>query len=366
MSASSSIVTVPVIEGTPVIDELPRGVGTTLGNVSNGGTDQKFNLRYYNVLPSSLEVSVYEGPLDSQGNPTAVPYFYVSRITEAATFERVFTLKISTDNVAQIVFGNGLNGKIPENGAEIKATYIRSNGAAGNIAANKITMFQNNTFTGVRILSSSTATGGYDDESISSMKTNIPLMFRTQDRAVSLQDFKDLSLRISGVIKATASNVGGTVTIYPVPYQAGYLDSGFGNSITIPAETRAETIEYFEPRIMIGASVTSASAVALTPVYINADITVKTGYIQRWVADKVITALDEIFNFDNVYFGQVLPLGQVYRTIMGVEGVDYVSITGFNTSNVNSIIGNTITAPATSLLRKGSYDLAGITGGVSG
>jgi predicted phage baseplate assembly protein len=371
MNASSSRVTLNVIEGTAVIDELPRAVGaltSTKGNTSNGTTNQRFNLRYYNVLPSTLQVSVYEGPLDSSGNPTAVPYTYVVRLTEAASYERVFTMEVSTDNVAQIVFGNGLNGKIPENGAEIKATYIRSNGAAGNIGADKITSFANNTITGVSVLSSTAATGGYDDETIASMKTNIPLLFRTQDRAVSLQDFKDLSLRISGVVKSTASNVGGKVTIYPVTYQSDYLSSSFGNSITVTTATQTDTIKYFEPRLMIGASVTSASAVALTPVYIKADITVKTGYIQKWVSDAVTTALDKIFEFDNVTFGQILPLGQIYRTIMGIDGVDYVSITGFNKSSANSttITGTTISAPATGLLRKGGYNLTGITGGVTG
>jgi uncharacterized phage protein gp47/JayE len=117
---------------------------------------------------------------------------------------------------------------------------------------------------------------------------------------------------------------------------------------------------------MIGASVTSASAVALTPVYINADVNVKTGYVQRWVADAVNASLDKIFEFDNVFFGQSLSLGEVYRAILSVDGVDYVNITGFNTSNVNTIPSNVITPPVTGLLRKGAYDLAGISGGVVG
>ena len=367
MSASSAPYDIPVIEGTAVIDELPKSVGTTLGNVSSGTPDQRFNLRYYNVLPNTLEVSVYEGPLDINGNPTAVYYRYTSRLADSSAFERVFTLTTSSDGVSQIVFGNGLNGKVPENGAEVKATYIRSNGASGNIGANRITAFLDNTITGVRILSSTAASGGFDDESITSMKANIPLLFRTQDRAVSLQDFKDLALRIPGVAKATATNAGSVVTIYPVPFQADYLDSGFGSTITISASTQSDTLTYFDSRTVIGASVGVASTVSLTSVYINADVVVKDGFVQKWVSDAVIAALDTIFEFDNVSFGQTLPLGQIYRTIMGVEGVDYVVITGFNTTNVNTIAaGNVITAAATSLLRKGAYDLAGISGGVTG
>jgi hypothetical protein len=366
MGASSSSVTIPVIEGTAIIDELPKSVGTTLGNISNGTPDQRFNLSSYNVLTGTLEVDVYEGPLGIDNTPTAVPYVYVSRITEAESYERAFTLSTSSDNVVQISFGNGLNGRIPANGAEIKATYVRSTGSLGNIAENRITSFFENTLVGVRVLSSTPASGGFDDETIVSMKANIPLLFRTQDRAVSIQDFKDLSLRVPGVSKATASNVGGNVTIYPVVYQPDYLSSTFGNTITITSAVQESAISYFEPRMMIGASVGVAPSVTLTPVYINADINIKDGYVQKWIVDAVTAALDTIFDFDNVSFGQVLSLGQIYRTILGIDGVDYVNITGFNTVNVNTIPNNVITANATRLLRKGAYDLAGISGGVTG
>ena len=131
---------------------------------------------------------------------------------------------------------------------------------------------------------------------------------------------------------------------------------------------QANALTFFEPRQMIGATVQSASAVALTSVYITADIVVKDGYVQRVVRDAVSAALDTLFTFDAVYFGQSLSLGEVYKLIMSVEGVDYVSISRFKTSSSAGInTGNKITAASTSLLHKAvDYDLAGITGGVVG
>jgi hypothetical protein len=200
------------------------------------------------------------------------------------------------------------------------------------------------------------------------MKANIPALLRTQDRAVSLQDFKDLSLRIPGVSKATASNAGSTVTLYAVPFQTDYLLPSFGSTISIPANIQTNAITYFEPKIMLGASATAASSVDLTSVYITANVVVKDGYVQRSVRDAVTAALDTIFEFDAVYFGQVLSLGEIYKLIMNVEGVDYVSISRFNTSSGVAIAsGNKITAAPTSLLKKAvDYDLSGITGGVVG
>lgn len=368
MASSSVALTIPVIEGTAVVDEQPTNTTTLSGNVSNGSPNQKFNLRYNNALVSSITVAVYEGPVDVDGNPTAVSYRYVSRLVDITSYERVFTLNTSADNVMQIVFGNGVNGKIPQSGAAIKTSYIRSTGSAGNISANRITAFANNTPVGVTINSSTAAVGGYDPESILSMKANIPALIRTQDRAVSLQDFKDLALRIPGVAKASASNVGSVVTIYPVPYQTDYVLPSFGSSITIPTNIKTETVTYFEPRLMLGASVGAANTVSLTSVYITADITVKDGYVQRWVRDAVTAQLDTLFEFDAVYFGQSLSLGEIYRTIMSVEGVDYVSVTTFDTTDSGNIIaGNKITASASSLIHKAAeYDFSGISGGVVG
>ena len=319
-------------------------------------------------MTNSLTVVVNEGPVDINGVATAVSYRYVDRLIDVTSYERVFTLSTSADNVSQIIFGNGINGKIPQSGASIKVSYIRSSGSYGNLSANKITAFATNTPLGVRIQSSTAAIGGYDAESVLSMKANIPALLRTQDRAVSLQDFKDLSLRIPGVVKATASNAGSTVTIYPVPYQTDYLLPSFGSTISISTDMRTNATTYFEPRIMIGASVTAASSVALTNVYITANVVVKDGYVQRWVRDAVTAALDTLFTFDAVYFGQTLSLGEIYKLIMSVEGVDYVSISRFNTSSGVAIVaGNKITAASTSLLHKAvDYDLSGITGGVVG
>jgi hypothetical protein len=368
MAASSTALTIPLTEGTSVVDEEPTNTTSISGNLSNGSPNQKFNLRFSNVLINSVNVQVYEGPVDLNNLPTAVSYRYVDRLIDVTSYERVFTIDTTADNVSQIIFGNGINGKIPQSGAEIKVSYIRSSGSHGNLAANKITAFATNTPVGVKVESSSAATGGYDAESVLSMKANIPALLRTQDRAVSLQDFKDLSLRIPGVAKATASNAGSTVTIYPVAYQTDYLLPSFGSTISISSTMQANAITFFEPRQMMGASVIAASSVDLTNVYITANIVVKDGYVQRWVRDAVTAALDTLFTFDAVYFGQVLSLGEVYKLIMSVEGVDYVSIPRFNTSSSVAIAsGNKITAASTSLLHKAvDYDLSGITGGVVG
>jgi hypothetical protein len=365
MNASGPSMVVPVTEGLYIQDEQPVNMLTSNGNTSTGSPNQKFSLRNSNVVPSTVAVSVYEGPL-VDGEPTAVQYRYVPRLLDIDSSDKAFTVLTSADNVSQIVFGNGINGKIPAKDAKVTCNYIKSMGANGNVAANRITSFYNGTIANAVISSSTAATGGYDNESIDSLKANVPLLFRTQDRAVSLQDFKDLSLRIPGVVKATASNSGSDVTIYPIGYQTDYLLPSFGSTITIDSTIASSTISYFEPRTTLGASVGVAPSISLTQVHVKADVHVRDGYVQRWITDKVTNAFDEFFKFENVSFGQTLSLGELYRAAMNVEGVDYVNITVFNTSSTGIASGNKISAGATSLIHKAAAYVLTPYGGVTG
>jgi hypothetical protein len=193
------------------------------------------------------------------------------------------------------------------------------------------------------------------------MKANIPLMFRTQDRAVSLQDFKDLALRIPQVVKSTCTVAGTNVTVYGVPYQADYLTTT-AVSLTIPSYVKDEIIEYFRPRSLVGASVIAASSVTLTPVNVTVSVAIKNNYVSYYVSSAVSEVIDSFFDFDNVSFEQVLSLGSLYRAIQSVEGVDYANITVFSTSTGTV---NTITPASGALLRRGTIAIS-TSGGITG
>jgi hypothetical protein len=196
------------------------------------------------------------------------------------------------------------------------------------------------------------------------MKANIPLMFRTQDRAVSLQDFKDLAIRVPQVAKATCDVVSASnVMVYGVPYQANYLNQST-NSLAISSTIQNAIITYFEPRTMVGASVGAAASVTLQPVNITATINVKPQYVAQLVKEAVETELNKFFIFDNVAFEQVLSIGSIYRAIQNVEGVDYATISVFSVTSSGT---SSTLSPATDtqLFRKGTFTLT-TSGGITG
>lgn len=360
MGPSVSSVVVSVEEGKYQNLEAPVQSITRL-STSNGVGGQRFNLRYTGAIASSVSVYVYEGVVVN-GSPAAVQYRYTSSIENEPSTSAVFTLEVTADGIMQVIFGNGVNGKIPNAGAEVKVSYRYGQGVVGNISSGRVTLYDSGSaVANTTILSSSAMSGGTDSESVESMKANIPLLFRTQDRAVSLQDFKDLALRVPQVAKATCTRAGSTVTVYGVPYQNNYEDSGSA-TIAISSLIQSEILKYFEARTVIGASVIAAPSVTLTPINVTATIYVKPEYVAQWVKDSVTDAIKTLFKFESVSFGQVLSLGEVYRTIYAVEGVDYATISVFSTSTG---VSNTITADADKLLRRGTLSLT-TSGGITG
>lgn len=348
-AAAASSAVVLVVEGEQINDE-------TLGT-SNGLANQRFTLFYPNVIGDSVEVFVNEGTVVN-GSPSAVQYQYIEKLFNATANDRFFSLIINANNEMEIVFGNGVNGKIPNSGQSITVNYRIGAGADGNVAANRINQIVDSPSPYISQIYSTAATGGADAESIESLRVNIPAAFSTQDRAVSLNDYKSLALSVAGVAKATASynSSTSTVTIYAAPFTTDYLNYGSG-SLSVSSALRDSIVTYYEPRQMIGASVTAASAIALTSVNITAEIHVLDGYVASTVSDNVEKALDNLFKFDAVFFNQTLSKGLIYRTIMAVAGVDYVTISIPSTETVSS--------GTYGLLKKGTYTLSTV-GGITG
>jgi hypothetical protein len=327
-----------IIQGSLVFNEL---IGT-----SAGFTNQKFSLLKTNVDINSITILVYEGPLVS-GVPSAVEYTYVAQLSSSNYLDKVFTAKSTSDGYTQIIFGNGFNGTVPTTNATITASYRSTAGSDGNLQTNGIKLVSSSPqSTYISVVSSGATSGGADAESISSIKSNVSRLYRTQDRAVSLQDYKDLTLQIPSVSKATATYSSPTVTIYPVPYQSSYppepITSGTTKVIIeIPANT-TESIElYFSTRSMLGvtASVVNPANhgsvdryIECTPIYVGIQVYVKTNYVQSYVQAGVDKAIRDLLSFDNVSFGQIVTVGEVYRAALSVTGVDYVILTNLSTT----------------------------------
>lgn len=349
----SSTATTSASAGEQGIVSLIQGEIVSLEELgeSDGFINQRISLSKTGVDNDSITIQVFEGPVVND-EPTAVTYQYLENLSSAGYLDKVFTTTITSDGYTQIIFGNGYNGVIPTNGARIIAAYRTAAGSVGNLSANSIKTVNGIPSTYISIVSSSTMTGGADVESITSIKNNVAQLFRTQDRAVSLQDYKDLTLRVAGVSKATAvyeggsgsaSCAGASVTIYPVPHQTTYPPEPTSGSVIIEIPTSiVESVEnYFVNRSMAGVTARVTNPVnvgsidkyiSCTPIYVGMRVNVLPTYVQSWVKEDVTNAIKDLLSFENVTFGQRVTIGDVYRAAMNVTGVEYVQLFHLHTS----------------------------------
>ena len=307
---------------------------------ATGKAGQRIQLGNSGVVRNTVTISIAEGSAGSY-----IEYAPVDRILEAISSQRVFYIDVTADDRSIIVFGNGVNGVIPLSNAQIKVNYRRSRGDAGNLPAYSINAFEATTLStgsslsGIVVTGNTSPTiGGSDAESMSTMKTNIPLSFRTQDRAVSLQDYADLALRVPGVAKAYGYLAGGGVALKALANETAYTSRTIAQS-TIATDTSLETniTDYLTPRSIAGVSFTVTSATTLQRVRVKLALHVLDGYVRQSVESDVINAISELFNFENVSFGGTVSLGTLYRTIMGVTGVDYATVSQFTKGSTDVV-----------------------------
>jgi len=341
---------VVVYEGDFISEEV-------LTTSASGAISQRYTLRNENVVPSSVRVVVYE----DVNNPDE--WQQVESLYTVDSGTGAFSVYVNANDDVEVVFGTRLNGRIPPTGVRIIARYSTSSGENGNIPANLIDTFRSATSSEITIQSSTASTGGVDAESIASMKASIQSVTRAQDRAVTLNDYADIALSVSGVMKSIASYNSGTatVTVHPVPYVSDYPNYST-YSIAVPSTIQTDIVDLLTIKTMVGVSVDCATAITLDRVDITATVKVDDRYVAPWVEDDVNRAINELFAFDAVELGKEIRIGDVYKKILAVEGVEYAVITTFQLADSGGTPLSSL--DPTHLIRKGGVTL-NITGGVS-
>ncbi len=314
---------IDVIEGVTVTEEL-------LG-ISGGDASQFFTLYNDAVIKDSVRVFTRDGNVSpSTGIPALVEWTYTERIIDGAFYERAFSLYTDADGYTYVQFGDGVSGAIPPTGVEVVATYRYGQGVDGNVAAGAIRSLVSGGDLVGRISSVSNASamqGGSDAESIESMRKSIPQSIRAVERAVTMDDFASLAQRVGGVAKA-ATNPASSVTSVEV----AIAPVGGGQ----PTGTLlASTDLYLDSRKMVGVDVVSVVP-AYVDVNISISITCDARYRNADVDAAVEAAINDLFAFDNVSFGQRVTKAGIFRYTVDIEGVDYVEITTFNRDGVGN------------------------------
>lgn len=307
---------VPCNEGERITNE-------TLVSNATGQIGQIYTINNDKVIPSTVEVYVYEDGV------TATRWTRVTNINLIPTGMSGFSTYVDPEGYTRVVFGNRLSGRVPPPGVRIAVNYETTNGQDGNIGVNKIKSFKLAQPNGLTISSSTAATGGSSGESIDSIKRSIKSAIKAQYRAVTLQDYVAIAQQLTGVYKAVASYTpgatGGSVSVKTIPYISDYYDYT-SNTITIDSTVANNVQTVLQQMSMLGITVTAPTSVTVRPRTITGTLYITPGYVAPDILEKVESLIESIFSIENIEFGKDIRIGDLYRQIHDVEGVDYATL----------------------------------------
>jgi uncharacterized phage protein gp47/JayE len=321
----SGSVAVPVSEGETRTGEIISVLGVDEQLLQIGVTDgteyQEFVIPDVPIIDSTVRLFIDVSVVVSGGD-TVEEYRVEPRILDATPYDKSFELNKDGDGVVVVNLGDGINGFLPPADLRVWAAYRIGGGDEGNVEANSIIAFAGPAGD-LSITSSTEMTGGTEEETTEQIRVNAPRAYRTQNRAVTLQDYEDIALGVQGVGKANAvANSATSITIWVLGSQG------------VVASTALKTLvrQTIMPLALAGSDVTVANA-SLVPIDLGGPTTgdeVLIGVNERYVQAAVSAAVEDILlaylSPDNRSFGERLNVSSLYSLIRTVPGVDYVTI----------------------------------------
>ena len=154
--------------------------------VDTNDITQKFIINDPNVDTSTLRVKVQNSASDG----TILVYTKTNDITQVSSSSQTFWLQEIDGGRFEVYFGDGVIGKKLEDGNIVLLTYVVSNKELGNGASTFTSTGAIATVSDITVTTIASSTGGAERESISSIKTNAPLDYASQGRAVTTEDYK--------------------------------------------------------------------------------------------------------------------------------------------------------------------------------
>jgi len=271
-SGAFNVADLTIYEGNYVVDSFVY---------SASNTSQRFVISNPNIDTRSLSVYVIE-------NEGANSYSYTraTSLLDSTSTSQIFFLQAAENSQYEILFGDGVVGRLPQNGATIVAEYRVSNGELPNGSAtftiDGAIQGQSNIST---ISTTQIARGGSVSESLDSIKFNAPRAYQNQERAVTATDYENILKANFSEIESIS--VYGGEDAYPPQYGRVFIsiDTNTGDGVSDIDKRRYE--DFIKQRAPIG-----LSPVFINPEFLYLEIDVTARYnsnVTKLTSDAIAT-----------------------------------------------------------------------------
>jgi predicted phage baseplate assembly protein len=271
--------------------------------VSDATPGQRFSLQRRPVLPwsgSALTVTTGDGHSDWQavehfaGTDESTRCFHIDPVAGEAVFGPA--VRESDGKLTQY-------GAIPPKSAVLRMSAYRTGGGTrGNVSIGQIRVLKTSVPYVSRVENRLAAVGGAQAETIDELKTRGPLLLRTRGKAVTAEDFEQLTLEVAPEIgraqclTAAHENHSGLVRVLVVPYVASDVLRGVRREDLDPLpETVQRIAAYLDERRLVGTRL-----VVEPPSYqwltVVVKLTALPGFQRGQIHDDVLRALNGLLH----------------------------------------------------------------------
>ena len=285
-----------VVNNVATFNNVAINEGTFITNTFTFSTalkNQRFILGNRNIDTNTIRVKVYPS-----GGTFNEPYLLADNILGVDGTSKVYFLDEVEDERYELLMGDGVLGKLPENNTRIEVSYVTTTGPESNgvktfvfagVIENPNGVSPNGFSTSVT--SVTPASGGEEIESTSKIKYTAPKAYGTQDRAVTAQDYEAI---VRQVYPATSDIIifggedqdppqYGKVFISLKPTDASYLTSLTKSQIV--ADLKKYVVASIEPQLVDPSILFVEMS---SKIYYNSGVTDQT---PSQIRDKVIGAV---------------------------------------------------------------------------
>jgi hypothetical protein len=254
-------------------------------------------------------------------------------LLDSTAADRHFVVEVDDDGRGTLRFGDGEHGMGPASGTRFEARYRVGNGSAGNVGRESLAVLVRETAFGfsppaalLSVRNPLPASGGTDAEPLEEVRQKAPYAFRTQERAVTLDDYAAAALRLPGLQNAAARFrwTGSWRTVFVTPDPVG------GDTRATDPTLKTRLRDHLERFRMAGYDLEADD-----PRYVSLEIElhacVKPGYFPADVEQALLQVFSNrvladgtkgLFHPDRFSFGETVYLSPLFEAAMAVDGVD--------------------------------------------
>lgn len=256
-----------------------------------------------NIPNASVDLSTLKVTVQPNAESTAFDvYTRAENIIDVTGTTKVYFVKEIEDQLYQLEFGNDVVGNALDIGSVITVEYIVCNSTAPNKAS---TFTYSGSLANTAAVITNTITpsyGGADIESIDSIKWNAPRQYATQNRCVTLEDYKTVVK--SRYPNVESINVWGGETNDPPTYGDVYISVKPLNGMTLSSAEQS----YIASEVLGDRKIVTIHPKFVDPEYLNLDMDVSFYYdanrTNKTANDLAAIVNNVLVNYNNTYLDQ--------------------------------------------------------------